>query len=74
MEGSGEITVRITETERHALIDISDTGKGIPKSALRKYSIRVSLPNSRGWGLGCLWQKGLLRSTIMERFFVRHSK
>ena len=32
MEGSGEITIRISETEKNALIDISDTGKGIPKS------------------------------------------
>ncbi|MCX6254351.1 MAG: ATP-binding protein, partial [Bacteroidia bacterium] len=36
MEGSGEITIRITETEKSVLIDISDTGKGIPKSAFNK--------------------------------------
>jgi signal transduction histidine kinase len=31
MEGSGEITIKIAENEKQALIDISDTGKGIPK-------------------------------------------
>ena len=36
MEGSGKITIRITETEKSAIIDISDTGKGIPKSAFKK--------------------------------------
>ena len=36
MEGHGEITIRITETEKNAIIDISDTGKGIPKSAFNK--------------------------------------
>ena len=33
MEGKGKINIRITETEKNAIIDISDTGKGIPKSA-----------------------------------------
>jgi len=34
MEGSGEITVRITETERHALIDIFRYRKGNTKIGL----------------------------------------
>jgi len=67
MEGSGEITVRITETERHALIDISDTGKGIPKSAFKKIFNPGFTTKQRGWGLGLSLAKRLLRSTIMAR-------
>ncbi|MBS1231207.1 MAG: sensor histidine kinase, partial [Bacteroidetes bacterium] len=32
MEGNGEITIRIEGSEKYAIIDIWDTGKGLPKS------------------------------------------
>ena len=36
MEGSGELNIRLTESEKNAIIDITDTGKGIPKTAFKK--------------------------------------
>jgi signal transduction histidine kinase len=66
MEGSGEITLRITETEKHVLIDIFDTGKGIPKSAFNK----IFIPGFTNKEVGVwvsLWQKELLKSIIMGK-------
>lgn len=74
MEGTGEITVRITETERHALIDISDTGKGIPKSAFKKIFNPGFTTKQRGWGLGLSLAKRIIEEYHNGKIFVRHSE
>jgi len=74
MEGIGEITVRITETERHALIDISDTGKGIPKSAFKKIFNPGFTTKQRGWGLGLSLAKRIIEEYHNGKIFVRHSE
>jgi signal transduction histidine kinase len=74
MEGSGEITVRITETERHALIDISDTGKGMPKSAFKKIFNPGFTTKQRGWGLGLSLAKRIIEEYHNGKIFVRHSE
>ena len=35
MEGQGEISLKVEEREKFVLIDLSDTGKGIPKSKFK---------------------------------------
>lgn len=74
MEGSGEITLRITETEKHALIDISDTGKGIPKSAFNKIFNPGFTTKQRGWGLGLSLAKRIIEEYHNGKIFVRHSE
>jgi signal transduction histidine kinase len=74
MEGNGEITVRITETEKHALIDISDTGKGIPKSAFNKIFNPGFTTKQRGWGLGLSLAKRIIEEYHNGKIFVRHSE
>ncbi|MCG7859788.1 ATP-binding protein, partial [Flavihumibacter sediminis] len=36
MEGQGQITVHIQDNEREVLIDVTDTGKGIPASHISR--------------------------------------
>lgn len=74
MEGNGEITVKITETEKHALIDITDTGKGIPKSAFKKIFNPGFTTKQRGWGLGLSLAKRIIEEYHNGRIFVRHSE
>ena len=74
MEGSGEIIVRITETEKHALIDISDTGKGIPKSAFNKIFNPGFTTKQRGWGLGLSLAKRIIEEYHNGKIFVRQSE
>lgn len=74
MEGSGEITIRIAETEKHALIDISDTGKGIPKSAFNKIFNPGFTTKQRGWGLGLSLAKRIIEEYHNGKIFVRHSE
>jgi nitrogen-specific signal transduction histidine kinase len=74
MEGNGEIILRIAETEKHALIDISDTGKGIPKSAFNKVFNPGFTTKQRGWGLGLSLAKRIIEEYHNGKIFVRHSE
>ncbi len=74
MEGNGEITIRIAETDRHALIDISDTGKGIPKSVIKKIFNAGFTTKQRGWGLGLSLAKRIIEDYHNGKIFVRHSE
>ncbi len=74
MEGSGEIKIRISETEKNAVIDISDTGKGMPKSAFKKIFTPGYTTKQRGWGLGLSLAKRIIEEYHNGRIFVRHSE
>jgi anti-sigma regulatory factor (Ser/Thr protein kinase) len=74
MEGNGDITVHISETEKQALIDISDTGKGIPKSAFNKIFNPGFTTKQRGWGLGLSLAKRIIEEYHNGKIFVRHSE
>jgi len=74
MEGSGSITIKISETEKAALIDISDTGKGIPKSAFNKIFHPGFTTKKRGWGLGLSLARRIVEEYHNGKIFVRHSE
>lgn len=74
MEGNGEITVRISESERHVYIDVSDTGKGIPKSLIKKIFNAGFTTKQRGWGLGLSLAKRIIEDYHNGKIFVRHSE
>jgi len=74
MEGSGILTAGISETETHALIDISDTGKGIPKSLFKKIFNPGFTTKQRGWGLGLSLARRIVEEYHHGRIFVRSSE
>ena len=52
MKGKGELTLQLTQRERLVFINISDTGKGIPKSQFNTIFNPGFTTKKRGWGLG----------------------
>ncbi len=52
LSGSGEISVSLTADEASVTVEVSDTGRGIPKSAWRKIFAPGYTTKTRGWGLG----------------------
>jgi signal transduction histidine kinase len=74
MEGNGRITVRLTDSDRSAIIDILDTGKGIPKSAFKKIFSPGFTTKQRGWGLGLSLAKRIIEEYHRGRIFVRSSE
>ena len=74
MEGNGEIDYRILETDKNIIIDISDTGRGIPKSAFKKIFNPGYTTKQRGWGLGLSLAKRIIEEFHGGRIYVRHSE
>ena len=72
--GEGEINIIITENEQSAFIDISDNGKGIPKSAYKKIFKPGYTTKKTGWGLGLSLAKRIIEEYHDGRIFVRHSE
>ena len=50
--GSGTVSLICKETENHVIIDIVDSGKGIPKSKFKTIFKPGYTTKKRGWGLG----------------------
>ena len=74
MEGSGEIRINVSETEKNVLIDIYDTGRGIPKRAFKKIFNPGYTTKQRGWGLGLSLARRIIEEFHKGRIYVRHSE
>lgn len=74
MEGIGEINVIISENERSAIIDITDSGKGIPRSLFKKIFNPGFTTKKRGWGLGLSLAKRIIEEYHHGKIFVRQSE
>ena len=74
MEGTGELNIKLTESDKNAIIDICDTGKGIPKSAFKKIFNPGFTTKQRGWGLGLSLARRIIEEYHRGRIFVRSSE
>jgi nitrogen-specific signal transduction histidine kinase len=75
MDGKGSIAISILRAnEGRIAIDISDTGKGIPKSKI-KYVFRAGYTSKkRGWGLGLTLAKRIIEQYHRGKIFVKSSE
>jgi signal transduction histidine kinase len=74
MEGSGEISINISEMEKSVIVDVYDTGKGIPKRAFKKIFNPGYTTKQRGWGLGLSLARRIVEEFHKGRIYVRHSE
>ena len=75
MSGVGEITINIIKAnEGRVIIDISDTGKGIPKTNLKKIFSPGFSTKKRGWGLGLTLVKRIIENYHKGQIFVKSSE
>lgn len=74
MEGQGEISLKVEEREKFVLIDLSDTGKGIPKSKFKTVFNPGYTTKKRGWGLGLSLVKRIIESFQGGKIFVKSSE
>ncbi len=73
MSGEGTITVQITDQQQFAYLDISDTGKGIPKSKYKTVFKPGYTSKNRGWGLGLSLSKRIVEEYHAGQIFVKSS-
>ena len=74
MSGIGDLTVRILHEKDKAIIDITDTGKGIPKSKTSQVFTPGYTTKKRGWGLGLSLAKRIIENYHQGRIFVKQSE
>ena len=73
MEGCGKVNIDITEEGSHVILDISDTGKGIPKSRHKTIFHPGFTSKTRGWGLGLTLSKRIIENYHSGKIFVKSS-
>ncbi len=71
--GDGKIEIDICEEEKLVLIDISDNGKGIPKSKFKTIFNPGYTSKKRGWGLGLSLSKRIIKDYHKGKIFVKTS-
>ena len=74
MEGSGKILISVRAETNRAIIDISDSGKGIPRSGWEKIFKPGYSTKKRGWGLGLSLSKRIIEQYHKGEIFVRSSE
>lgn len=74
MEGQGEITFQVEERDKVVRIDVTDTGKGIPKSKFNTVFNPGYTTKKRGWGLGLSLVKRIIESYHGGKIFVKSSE
>jgi len=73
MGGNGLIAIEITEQNKTVVIDIYDTGKGIPKSKFKSVFQPGFTSKQRGWGLGLSLSQRIIKEYHHGKIFVQSS-
>ncbi|MAB48252.1 MAG: two-component sensor histidine kinase [Flavobacteriaceae bacterium] len=60
MKGKGDLKLNISQTEKQVFVNITDTGKGIPKQVFTKIFEPGYTTKKRGWGLGLSLAKRII--------------
>jgi nitrogen fixation/metabolism regulation signal transduction histidine kinase len=75
MGSSGQIAIKILRgNEGKVFIDITDTGKGIPRSKLSTVFRAGFTTKKRGWGLGLTLAKRIIETYHDGKIFVKSSE
>ncbi len=73
MGDHGKITLNLIDDGDHIHIDLSDTGKGIPKSKIKMVFNPGYTSKKRGWGLGLSLAKRIIEDYHKGKVFVKSS-
>ena len=74
MTGNGSILIAISDQTQFVYIDITDTGKGIPKSKYKTIFEPGFTTKQRGWGLGLSLTKRIIENYHSGKIFVKGSE
>jgi sensor histidine kinase YesM len=74
IEGNGLIQVSVTDNSKYLFVDITDTGKGIPRSRHKTIFKPGFTTKERGWGLGLSLTKRIVEEYHGGKIFVAASE
>ena len=73
LDGKGDIILSASEDGKFAIIDIADTGAGIPANKFKTIFEPGYSTKKRGWGLGLSLAKRIIESYHKGKIFVKNS-
>ncbi|MCB0429605.1 MAG: HAMP domain-containing histidine kinase [Flavobacteriales bacterium] len=73
MSGEGKLNITVTDQLQYVYIDVSDTGKGIPKSQYKSVFQPGFTTKKTGWGLGLSLSKRIIENYHKGKIFVKQS-
>ncbi|MFZ9661723.1 MAG: sensor histidine kinase [Chitinophagaceae bacterium] len=74
MGGKGSIAVQLHDQPNKVVIDVTDTGKGIPASQIGSVFNPGFTTKKRGWGLGLTLSKRIIEDYQKGTLTVKHSE
>lgn len=74
MDGQGSITLTASTEGSLAVVEVADTGKGIPKNKFRTVFTPGFTTKKRGWGLGLSLAKRIVEEYHHGRIYVKNSE
>jgi len=74
MEGTGNLNIQINHDAEFVYLDITDTGKGVPRSKFKTIFKPGYTTKKRGWGLGLSLVKRIVHEYHKGEIYVRHSE
>ena len=74
MNGKGRICLNLSKKEQQVLLDVTDEGKGIPKSKQSTIFRPGFTTKKRGWGLGLSLSKRIVEEYHNGKIFVYQSE
>jgi len=74
MDGNGNLRIVLNHDTEKVYIDITDTGKGIPRGKFKTVFKPGFTTKKRGWGLGLSLTKRIVKEYHKGQIYVRHSE
>lgn len=73
MKGEGTLSIKLLESKSHCIVEISDTGSGIPMNLHKTIFKPGYTSKRRGWGLGLSLSKRIIDIYHRGHIFVKES-
>lgn len=73
LQGKGMIDVQIMLRDKWVVVDVRDTGKGMPKANFKRIFHPGFTTKTRGWGLGLSLSRRIVEEYHFGRIFVKES-
>jgi two-component system, sporulation sensor kinase D len=74
MDGNGKIIIAVRHEKNEVIIDLKDTGKGIPKSKFKTVFKPGYTTKKRGWGLGLSLAKRIIEEYHKGKIYIKDSE
>lgn len=74
MLGKGNLSLKISETQKNIKITVTDSGKGMPKKLFKQIFKPGFTTKKRGWGLGLSLSKRIVEDYHNGKIFVQKSE